>query len=54
MIELDVRMKLASFPLEVRTRLEGEAVAVLGPSGSGKTSLLEAITGLRGGVAGRT
>jgi len=52
-IELDLQMTLASFPLEVRTRLEGEAVAVLGPSGAGKTSLLEAITGLRRGVVGR-
>ncbi len=47
MIELDVRLPLARFPLEVRARLEADAVAVMGPSGAGKTSLLEAIAGLR-------
>jgi molybdate transport system ATP-binding protein len=52
-IDLDLKLPLASFTLEVRARLEGEAVAVLGPSGSGKTSLLEAITGLRRGARGR-
>jgi molybdate transport system ATP-binding protein len=46
-IELDFRLPLAPFSLDVQARLEGRAVAVLGPSGSGKTSLLEAITGLR-------
>ena len=47
MIELDVRLPLAGFPLEVRTRFESGAVAVMGPSGAGKTSLLESIAGLR-------
>jgi len=47
LIELDVRLPLAGFVLEVRARFESSAVAVLGPSGAGKTSLLEAIAGLR-------
>jgi molybdate transport system ATP-binding protein len=52
-IELDFRLPLAPFTLEVTARLEGTAVAVLGPSGSGKTSLLEVIAGLRRGAVGR-
>jgi molybdate transport system ATP-binding protein len=52
-IELELRVPLASFTLEVKADLAGETVAVLGPSGSGKTSLLEAITGLRRGARGR-
>lgn len=53
MIDLDVTLPLSGFPLEIRTRLEGQAVAILGPSGSGKTSLLETIAGLRRRTAGR-
>lgn len=53
MIELDVRLPLASFSLEVRATLAGPSVAVLGPSGSGKTSLLETIAGLRPRSQGR-
>jgi molybdate transport system ATP-binding protein len=52
-IELDFRLPLAPFTLNVSARLEGTAVAVLGPSGSGKTSLLEVIAGLRRGAVGR-
>jgi molybdate transport system ATP-binding protein len=52
-IELDFRLPLAPFTLNVSARLEGKAVAVLGPSGSGKTSLLEVIAGLRRGALGR-
>ena len=47
MIELDIRLPLAGFELEVRSRFESGAVAVMGPSGAGKTSLLESIAGLR-------
>jgi molybdate transport system ATP-binding protein len=53
MIDLDLNLPLARFALEVRTRLEGQAVAILGPSGSGKTSLLESIAGLRRQARGR-
>jgi molybdate transport system ATP-binding protein len=52
-IEIDVRLKLASFVLEVRAALPSSVTAVLGPSGSGKTSLLETIAGLRRGARGR-
>ena len=47
MIELDLRLPLAAFTLELSSRLSSDAVAVLGPSGAGKTSLLEALAGLR-------
>jgi molybdate transport system ATP-binding protein len=52
-IELDFRLPLAPFALQISARFESEAVAVLGPSGSGKTSLLEVIAGLRRGAIGR-
>jgi molybdate transport system ATP-binding protein len=47
MIDLDLRLPLARFALEVKTAFQSGAVAVMGPSGAGKTSLLEAIAGLR-------
>jgi len=46
-IELDLSLPLAAFPLQVSAKLDSDSVAVLGPSGSGKTSLLESIAGLR-------
>jgi molybdate transport system ATP-binding protein len=52
-IELDITLPLARFPLRIAASLSGEAVAVLGPSGSGKTSMLEAIAGLRPRSEGR-
>jgi len=52
-IELDLRLPLADFTLEVAARCASPAVAVLGPSGSGKTSLLESIAGLRRRAKGR-
>ncbi len=53
MIELDLELPLASFPLKVAARLEDGITAVMGPSGAGKTSLLEAIAGLRRAARGR-
>ncbi len=53
MIDLDITLPLARFPLRVVAKLKGDTVAVLGPSGSGKTSLLEAIAGLRRKASGR-
>lgn len=47
MIELDVRLPLAHFRLEVRCSLTANVTAIVGPSGSGKTSLVESIAGLR-------
>jgi molybdate transport system ATP-binding protein len=52
-IEIDLELPLAGFPLKVRARLEDGVTAVMGPSGAGKTSLLEAIAGLRRGARGR-
>jgi molybdate transport system ATP-binding protein len=52
-IDLDIRLPLARFSLEVKARFESPSVAILGPSGSGKTSLLETIAGLRPRAEGR-
>lgn len=53
MIEIDLRLPLASFTLEVQTTLREQVTAVVGRSGSGKTSLLESIAGLRPRAKGR-
>jgi molybdate transport system ATP-binding protein len=53
MIEIDVRLPLDRFALEVNHKSDSAAIALFGPSGSGKTSLLEVIAGLRQVPAGR-
>jgi molybdate transport system ATP-binding protein len=52
-IELDLRLSLRAFALQIEAGLVGPTTAVFGPSGSGKTSLLEAVAGLRRGATGR-
>lgn len=47
MIEIDVRLPLAHFTLNVRCSLSANVTALVGRSGSGKTSLVESIAGLR-------
>jgi molybdate transport system ATP-binding protein len=47
MIEIDIRLPLAHFTLEVRCALSANVTAIVGPSGAGKTSLIESIAGLR-------
>jgi molybdate transport system ATP-binding protein len=47
MIEIDIRLPLAHFTLEVRCVLSANVTAIVGPSGAGKTSLIESIAGLR-------
>jgi molybdate transport system ATP-binding protein len=49
---IDVRLKLSSFVLEVRTVLSGKATAIFAPSGAGKTSMIEVIAGIRRPTAG--
>jgi molybdate transport system ATP-binding protein len=46
-IEIDVRLPLAPFTLQVRCSLSANVTALVGRSGSGKTSLIESIAGLR-------
>lgn len=47
MLALDLRVEQGSFTLDVSTRIDARASALIGPSGAGKTTLLEAIAGLR-------
>lgn len=47
MIEIDARLPLAPFTLDVRCELNANVTALVGRSGSGKTSLIESIAGLR-------
>ena len=53
MLEVDLRLPLADFPLRVKLSTGARAVALVGASGAGKTSLLEALAGLRPGTEGR-
>ena len=52
MIEIDIRLPLAAFELEISAKLKSGVTAVVGPSGAGKTSLLEVIAGIRRGARG--
>jgi molybdate transport system ATP-binding protein len=47
LIDLEVRLPLAHFTLDVRCTSDAKVTALVGPSGSGKTSLIETIAGLR-------
>lgn len=49
----DLRLRLATFALEVNVRLGARITGIFGASGAGKTSLLEVIAGLRRPRSGR-
>ena len=51
-LEIDVRLPLDRFDLEVAFAAEGPVTGIFGPSGSGKSSLLETVAGLRRGATG--
>ena len=51
-LQVDVRLPLDRFDLEVALAAEGPVTGIFGPSGSGKSSLLETVAGLRRGAAG--
>lgn len=52
-LEIDVRLPLDRFEVEVSFAATAPVTAIFGPSGSGKTSLLETVAGLRRGALGR-
>jgi molybdate transport system ATP-binding protein len=52
-LEVDLLLPLAGFPLRVKLSTGARTVALLGASGAGKTSLLEALGGLRPAATGR-
>ena len=51
-LEVDIRLPLDRFDLDVELAVEGPVTGVFGPSGSGKSSLLETVAGLRRGASG--
>lgn len=53
MLDIDVRLDLPSFTLDVAFAAGRRVTGIFGPSGAGKTSLLEVVIGLRGGASGR-
>ncbi len=52
-LEVEVRLPLDSFELDVAFAADGPVTGLFGPSGAGKTSLLETVAGLRRGASGR-
>ncbi len=52
-LEVDVRLALDHFDLQVELAAEKAVTGIFGASGAGKTSLLETVAGLRRGAAGR-
>ncbi len=52
-LEIDVRLPLDRFDLEVAFDADGPVTGIFGPSGSGKSSLLETVAGVRRGASGR-
>ena len=52
-LELAFRLPLSDFVLEVDQVVRARVIGLFGPSGAGKSSMIEAIAGLRRGVAGR-
>jgi len=52
-LEVDVRLPLDHFDLEVKIATRRPVTGIFGSSGAGKTSLLEIVAGLRRGAAGR-
>jgi ABC-type sulfate/molybdate transport systems ATPase subunit len=52
-LELDIRLPLRSFALELTLSVGRETFALVGPSGAGKTTVLRAVAGLARPSAGR-
>jgi molybdate transport system ATP-binding protein len=53
MLELDFRMRIGTFPLDVKLASPAGALALFGRSGAGKTSIVRAIAGLVRPAEGR-
>ncbi len=53
MLEVDISIKRAGFPIELSVRVDEPVSGVFGPSGSGKTTLLHCLSGLVRPDAGR-